>query len=215
MKGYVTGKLLPPRFGDATSRAAGTRRNTSAARKVVHARKAIVLGVGTSTIVVVADTHGRPHPKLATRIEELAPAHIFHAGDVGDLAVLRDLERFAPLTAVRGNIDGHDLPDLQTIDVRDDGGTRLKVLLTHIAVNGTRLRADVVRIARAEDASLVVCGHSHVPFAAQEGTVAVFNPGSVGPRRFQLPIVFGVITIDATAAAVRHVDCETGLPWRP
>jgi len=187
----------------------------SAAQKVVHEREAIRLDRGALRIVAVADTHGRPHPELGTRIVELRPASIFHAGDVGELAVLRDLEAHARVTAVRGNIDGRTLPDFVTIDVRNDHGTLLKILLTHIAVNGPKLRADVARIARAEDASLVVCGHSHIPFAAQEGGITVFNPGSAGPRRFQLPIVLGVIDVSAKGVSVRHVDCETGLPWVP
>jgi putative phosphoesterase len=191
------------------------RPRVSTAPKLVHAREDVRLDNGALRIVVVADTHGRPHPKLATRIDDLAPAHIFHAGDVGDLVVLRDLEKHAPVTAVRGNIDGRDLPDRVTIEVRSDGSTLLKILMTHIAVNGPKLRADVAHIARAEDASLVVCGHSHVPFAAQDSGITVFNPGSVGPRRFQLPIVLGVIDVSPSGVSVRHVDCETGLPWRP
>jgi uncharacterized protein len=191
------------------------QRRASAAQKLVHGREDIRLAGGALRIVAVADTHGRPHPKLGTRIAELAPAHIVHAGDVGDLAVLRDLEKHARVTAVRGNIDGRDLPDFVTIELRNDEGVLLKILLTHIAVYGPRLRADVARIARAEDASLVVCGHSHVPFAAHENGITVFNPGSVGPRRFQLPIVLSVIDVSAKGASVRHIDCETGLPWKP
>ncbi len=190
-------------------------RRVSAAQKLVHAREDLRLDGDAPRIVAVADTHGRPHPKLGTRIAELGPAHIFHAGDVGDLSVLRELEKHARVTAVRGNIDGRDLPDLVTIGVRIDERTRFNVLLTHIAVYGPKLRADVARVARAEDASLVVCGHSHVPFAAHLGGITVFNPGSVGPRRFQLPIVLGVLDVSANGVTVRHVDCETGLPWRP
>jgi putative phosphoesterase len=135
---------------------------------------------------------------------------------VGDLTVLRDLEKHAPVTAVRGNIDGHELPDFVTLEVRgEDGGALLTLLLTHVAVYGPKMRADVGRLARAEGASLVVCGHSHVPFAAHERDVTVFNPGSVGPRRFRLPIVFGVIDVTPSGVAVRHVDCETGAPWSP
>jgi predicted phosphodiesterase len=118
---------------------------------------------------------------------------------------------------VRGNIDEHapSLPDSMSIDFVAGERCILSVLLTHIAVYGPKLRADVARIARAEDASLVVCGHSHVPFAAQDGGITVFNPGSVGPRRFQLPIVLGVIDVSAKGVSVRHVDCETGLAWSP
>ncbi len=166
-------------------------------------------------VAVVADTHGRPHPELDRRIDEIAPDHCLHAGDIGDLAVLRALEAHAPVTAVRGNIDGHDLPDSITINVRAGDATLLRILLTHIALHEWRLRADVSRLARAEDASLVVCGHSHIPFAGRDGEVAVFNPGSVGPRRFRLPIVLGVIDVSAAGVALRHVDCETGAPWKP
>jgi putative phosphoesterase len=189
-------------------------RHASAAQKIVHVREEIRMA-GALRIVAVADTHGHPHAALGTRLAELAPARILHAGDVGDLGVLSALEKYAPVTAVRGNIDGHVLPDQVTLDVRGDGGVLLRILLTHIAVYGPKLRADVARTARAEDASLVVCGHSHVPFAAQERGITVFNPGSVGPRRFRLPIVLGVIDVSETGVAVRHVDCETGLPWKP
>jgi putative phosphoesterase len=190
-------------------------RRGSGGPKLVHAREVLRFESAALRIVAVADTHGRPHPKLGARIAELAPAHILHAGDVGDFSVLRALEKHTPVTAVRGNIDGRDLPDLVTIEVRSDERILLNILLAHIAVYGPKLRADVARIARAEDASLVVCGHSHVPLAAQDGGLTVFNPGSVGPRRFQLPIVLGVIDVSTQGVSVRHIDCETGLPWTP
>jgi len=193
----------------------GTKPGRVAAPKLVHAREDLRLDGGALRIVAVADTHGRPHPELDTRIRELAPAHILHAGDVGNLDVVRDLEKHAPVTAVRGNIDGRDLPDFVTLKVRTGERELINILLTHVAVYGPKLRADVARVARAEGASLVVCGHSHVPFAAHDKGVTVFNPGSVGPRRFHLPIVLGVIDVSADDVSVRHVDCETGLAWKP
>src|ERR1700761_523432 len=143
--------------------------------KVVHTREELRLEDGALRLLAVADTHSRPHPGLDARIAAIGPTHILHAGDVGDLAVLRALEKHAPVTAVRGNIDGHELPDFVTLDVRgDDGGSLLTLLLTHIAVYGPKIRADVGRLARSEGASIVVCGHSHVPFAAHERGVTVF-----------------------------------------
>ena len=85
----------------------------------------------------------------------------------------------------------------------------------HIAVYGPKLRADAARLARAREASLVVCGHSHVPLVARDRDLSVFNPGSVGPRRFRLPIVFGVIDVTPTAVRLAHFDCETGQRWTP
>lgn len=177
--------------------------------KRLHAKKRIEV----SRIVAVADTHGNPHRDLGKRLDEAKPDHILHGGDIGDVSVLRFLEKWAPVTAVRGNIDGRapDLPDLVTIDV----GELARILLVHIAVYGPKLRADVARVAKSEDASLVVCGHSHVPFATIDKGIAVFNPGSVGPRRFKLPICFGIIDVKPTGVTITHIDCETGTRWKP
>ena len=167
---------------------------------------------GPLRVVAVADTHGRPHERAHALIAALAPHAILHAGDVGDPAVLEDLAAIAPVHAVRGNIDGPGLPDALAVDVPG----RLALLLTHIAVVGPRLRADAARLARAAGAGLVVCGHSHVPFIGVDRGIGVFNPGSIGPRRFTLPIVFGVLEIPAEGRiAMRHVSCETGKVWMP
>jgi predicted phosphodiesterase len=82
-------------------------------------------------------------------------------------------------------------------------------------VNGPRLRADAAKLAKSRDASLVVCGHSHVPLIARDREVSVFNPGSIGPRRFGLPIVFGRIELSPSAVRLAHYDCETGARWTP
>jgi hypothetical protein len=183
----------------------------------VHGRETLHLGGEVLRIVAVADTHSRPHPAARARLEALSPHHILHAGDIGDLAVLDGLARSAPLSAVRGNIDtrAHGLPDTMTLDIRDGDAPLLTILLLHIAVYGPKLRADAAQLARAEGASLVVCGHSHVPFIGRDRGVTVFNPGSIGPRRFHLPIVFGVIDISRSRVDLRHVDCETGDTWTP
>ena len=118
---------------------------------------------------------------------------------------------------VRGNIDAHrpDVPEAVTIDCRRGPDLMLRIFLTHIAVYGPKLRADVRKRALAAKAGLVVCGHSHVPFLARDGGLAVFNPGSIGPRRFQLPITFGMLTLEEGRVRLEHVDCETNLRWLP
>jgi putative phosphoesterase len=182
-----------------------------------HVDRVLELKQGKATIVAVADTHSKPHPDAAARIAALEPVAILHAGDIGDLKVLDDLARIAPVFAVRGNIDAHaaNLPDTMTIDLRAGAESVAKLFMLHIAVYGPKLRADAAKRAREEHADLVVCGHSHVPFAAHERGLTVFNPGSIGPRRFSLPIVFGVIDLKDGRLSIRHVDCETGQTWLP
>lgn len=164
----------------------------------------------------MADTHSRPHPATAQRLAELGPDAILHAGDIGELAVLDELKKVAPVFAVRGNIDApSDVPDLRLLELASGDAIKLRILLVHIAVYGPKLRKEVGRVALAERASLVVCGHSHVPFIGRDRGLCVFNPGSIGPRRFQLPIVLGAIEISAGNARLHHIDCETGKPWSP
>jgi putative phosphoesterase len=172
---------------------------------------------GTLRLAVVADTHSQPHPATLGHLGRLAPDAILHGGDIGERSVLEELATVAPVLAVRGNIDtrARDLPDALTIEVQRSGQTVLRILLLHIAVAGPRLRAEAARLARAEQASLVVCGHSHVPFIGQDRGLTVFNPGSVGPRRFHLPIVFGTIELQPEGLRLRHFSAETGLPWSP
>jgi hypothetical protein len=192
----------------------------AAPRLVTKAQRLALKPDGSLRLVVVADTHSQPHPRAAEHLAARAPDAILHAGDIGDLEVLEQLARIAPVHAIRGNIDVHarELPDVLTLDlVRNDADAQplLRVLLVHIGVYGPKLRAEVAASAREHGAQAVVCGHSHVPFIGRDRELTVFNPGSIGPRRFQLPIVFG--TMDVTPAGLRlgHVDCETGAPWTP
>ena len=183
--------------------------------KLVKERTALELEDGALRLAVVADTHSAPHAKAASLIAARKPHAILHAGDIGDLGVVKKLDTIAPTLAIRGNIDGRELPDDLTIDVRDGSDTAFRMLLTHIAVYGPKLRADVAKRAKAEDAVMVVCGHSHVPFIGRDKGLTVFNPGSIGPRCFHLPIVFGMIEVADRKVTMFYVSCETGEKWLP
>lgn len=184
----------------------------------VHSSRVVsVPDTGELDVVVVADTHGRAHPEAPGLIRKLSPGLIIHGGDIGAQEVLEPLQAIAPVLAVRGNIDARapGFSDSMDIDFVRGGRSVLRAWLTHIAVFGPRLRAEVARAARACSAGLVLCGHSHVPFIGRDKGLVMFNPGSIGPRRFHLPITFGVLSIKPAGIALRHVSCETGETWLP
>jgi uncharacterized protein len=172
---------------------------------------------GSFRLVIVSDTHSAPHSRAFELITGLRPDAILHAGDVGELHILDEFAMICPVYAVHGNIDVRSpvLPEVLVLEIISKEQLVLRILTLHVGVYGPKLRSEAARMAREEAASLVVCGHSHVPFIGSERGLTVFNPGSMGPRRNGLPITFGLLELSAGDFRLRHIDCETGLLWRP
>jgi uncharacterized protein len=172
---------------------------------------------GSLRLAVVADTHSTLHPNTLSVLSTLRLDAILHAGDIGNLRVLDELATVSPVLAVRGNIDVRrpGLADVLVVEVVSADRLVLRILLLHIGLYGPKLQASVARLARTQAASVVVCGHSHVPFIGTERGLTVFNPGSAGPRRFDLPILFGTIDINFDNFRLRHFECNSGRPWTP
>ncbi len=136
-------------------------------------------------IGVLSDTHGLLRPEVARALAGVE--RILHLGDVGKISILDELAKIAPVTAVRGNVDREGpCAELPETDVILLGGRYVYML--H---NLDTLHLDPA----AGKFAAVLFGHSHVPnFYTRKG-VLYFNPGSCGPRRFQLPVTVGLLTV--------------------
>jgi putative phosphoesterase len=137
-------------------------------------------------IAVVSDTHSLLRPEVLPAIA--GAEHILHAGDVEDIAILDALRTIAPVTAVRGNVDKHGpcagLPAAEFVEL---GGTSIYML--H---NIDELDLDPA----AAGVQVVIYGHSHKAAMEKRSGVLYLNPGSIGPRRFNLPITFAWLTLN-------------------
>jgi uncharacterized protein len=145
-------------------------------------------------IGILSDTHSLLRPELPPLLE--GSDHILHLGDVGDPDILGVLAKIAPVTAIRGNIDTHGpcalLPATEVVS---------------IAGHDFYLLHDVQQLdldPKAAGFVAVLYGHSHKPEIRRHKGVLYFNPGSCGPRRFNLPVTCGRITI--TAAGQMHTE---------
>ena len=134
-------------------------------------------------IALLSDTHGLMRPEV---LEHVAGVEmILHLGDVGRPAVLERLNTIAPVVAVRGNVDWGAwtaaLPTTLTVDVFG-----ADAYLIH---NLDELDLDPV----AAGVRYVFYGHTHQPAHDERDGVVYVNPGSIGPRRFRLPISLALL----------------------
>ena len=137
-------------------------------------------------IGVVSDTHGLLRPEVAPALAGVE--HILHLGDVGKPSVLEQLALIAPVTAIRGNVDRSgpcsELPETDVVLLADRYIYMLHDLSTlHLDPAAAKFAA-------------VLFGHSHVPNHYRRNGVLYFNPGSCGPRRFELPVTVGLLEIN-------------------
>lgn len=138
---------------------------------------------------VVSDTHGLLRPEVIPALAGVE--RILHLGDVGDPAILKSLEKVAPVTAIRGNVDRSGpcsrLPE-----------TDVLLLEGHYIYMLHDVHAPHLDPA-ASKFGAVLYGHSHQPGIRRHKGVLYFNPGSCGPRRFELPVTIGILTITEDA----------------
>ena len=147
-------------------------------------------------IGVISDTHGLLRPEALAALRGVE--HILHAGDVGNIEILEELRKIAPVTAIRGNVDvAGACAELPATDVVELGG---KLFYLVHSVHDLDIDPAVAGVA------MVVSGHSHKASVAVKKDVVFFNPGSAGLRRFSLPVTVGFVTVeDGVEASVMEL----------
>ncbi|HVD32991.1 MAG TPA: metallophosphoesterase family protein [Gemmatimonadales bacterium] len=142
---------------------------------------------------VISDTHGLLRPEVFNAFAHVD--HILHAGDIGSLELLAELEALGPVTAVYGNTDGFDLrnrvPRVARVEL--DG---FDIVVTHGDQFGSPTPEKLN--AAYPEAQILVYGHTHRPLLTiVDVVVTVMNPGSAGPRRFTIPPSVGILELEA------------------
>lgn len=143
---------------------------------------------------VISDTHGMLRPEVFEVFKEVD--HILHAGDVGSLDILTELEAIAPVTAVFGNTDGFEVRAKvpRVAKLRLDG---FDIVVTHGDQFGRGVPSEELHAAFPE-ADILIHGHTHIPkLELVDVVVTVMNPGGAGARRFDIPASVGILELEA------------------
>jgi putative phosphoesterase len=145
---------------------------------------------------LVSDTHGLL--RATARAFAGGCDYIIHGGDIGSAQILDELAAMAPLIAVRGNNDREawaaHLPETEMIRV---GG-----IFVYVIHDISQLDIE----PHAAGVQVIVSGHSHKPMIERRDGILYVNPGSCGPRRFNLPISVGELIVEGSEVRARNIE---------
>ena len=142
---------------------------------------------------LISDTHGLLRPDALAFLQ--GSHFIIHGGDIGEPSVLEALGAIAPVTAVRGNNDrGSWAQHIRGSELFQVGEVFIYAIHDLAEMDIDPLGAGV---------QVVVSGHSHMPVIERRDGILYVNPGSSGPRRFNLPVSLGELTVVGTTVSAR------------
>jgi putative phosphoesterase len=134
-------------------------------------------------IGLISDTHSFLDPAVFTYFDQCD--EIWHAGDIGDVKVMKSLEDFLPTRAVYGNIDDKQVrmkyPENQRFEIEG-----LNIFMTHIGGYPGRYNKRVRQIIQENPPNLYICGHSHIlkVMPDKKYNLLHINPGAAGHHGF-------------------------------
>ncbi len=134
-------------------------------------------------IGLISDTHGWLDNAVFKYFENCD--EIWHAGDIGTLAVIEQLEEFKPIKAVYGNVDGTGVRIITKENLRwsCEG---VDVLMTHIGGRPGNYSLNIKEELKRNPPQLFICGHSHICLAKYDSKLSFLhlNPGAAGRHGF-------------------------------
>ena len=135
-------------------------------------------------IGLLSDTHSFLDPRVLDHFKTCD--EIWHAGDIGDVSVVDQLESFKPVKAVFGNIDDKILQARfpENLCMTCEG---VNILITHIGGAPPRYTPRVKELLKGNAPDLFICGHSHILRIKRDPTynnMLYVNPGAAGNHGF-------------------------------
>ncbi len=134
-------------------------------------------------IALLSDTHNYLDPALFKYLESCD--QIWHAGDIGTIAVCRELEKHKPLVAVYGNIDGQDIRSEYPLE-QNFVIEGMRVFMIHIGGFPGKYPSEIRKRIEEIKPGLFICGHSHILRVMYDKQYKLLhiNPGAAGIHGF-------------------------------
>ncbi|MFV8443080.1 metallophosphoesterase family protein [Flavobacterium sp. LB2P44] len=134
-------------------------------------------------ILLLSDTHSHIDDLILKYVAQAD--EVWHAGDIGDLAVTDSLKKLKPLRGVYGNIDDAtarlEFPLHNRFMCED-----VDVWITHIGGYPGKYNATIKSAIETNPPKLFICGHSHIlkVIFDKKNNLLHMNPGAAGKSGF-------------------------------
>ena len=130
-------------------------------------------------IILLSDTHSALDERFLPHLEDAN--EIWHAGDIGDIKVLENLEKTTKVRAVYGNIDNHFIRSA-TKEFINFKCEEVNVLITHIGGYPGKYTKGIKEKIQKLRPKLFICGHSHIlkVIFDKRFNLLHMNPGAAG-----------------------------------
>jgi putative phosphoesterase len=130
-------------------------------------------------IVLLSDTHSDLDERFLQHLKDAN--EIWHAGDIGDIEVLGNLEKITKVRAVYGNIDNHFIRSA-TKPFINFKCEEVNVLITHIGGYPGKYTKGIKEKIQKLRPKLFICGHSHIlkVIFDKRFNLLHMNPGAAG-----------------------------------
>jgi putative phosphoesterase len=134
-------------------------------------------------ILLLSDTHSHIDERILHFVSEAD--EVWHAGDIGDLAVTDAIAALKPLKAVYGNIDDHKARSSFPLDLKFDC-EGMKIWITHIGGYPGKYNQRIREEIQKNPPQIFIAGHSHILKVQWDKSIQCMhlNPGACGVSGF-------------------------------
>jgi len=154
-------------------------------------------------IGLISDTHSHLDPTVFEHFKNVD--EIWHAGDIGDAAVINALESFKPVRAVFGNIDDKSIQARFPEDLWFDC-EGFNIWMTHIGGAPPNYNPRIKKILKERVPNIFICGHSHILKVKKDPqyNLLYLNPGAAGNHGFH--IMKTLIRFELIKKEIKNMD---------
>jgi putative phosphoesterase len=154
-------------------------------------------------IGIISDTHSHMDNSILEALQ--GSEEIWHIGDLGDIEILKPLEKIAPVRGVFGNADDQAVRHEWPLDLHFET-EGMNVYMTHIGGYPGKYPARVKALIEEHKPDIFLSGHSHIlkVMPDKQFNLLHINPGAAGHHGFHA--IRTIVRLQITGGKIENLE---------